>query len=143
MAKSLAMGTALFVQGEGSAYTRVGGLTSIPFPTLTKGRTEVTSFDSEAREYLPTLPDGGEPSFTGMYDAEDAGQTILKTDALATISPVREFRLDITEQDERWVFSASVGSFTVGAGGVDEALTFDSTLQVSGAINVISPIPAP
>lgn len=136
MAKTLALGTVLYVETTpgGGTYTAVGNLTNIGSPSLTKGETEVTDFDSTAREFLGTLPDNGEVPFSGWMNEGNAGQEILYDDANDAASPTRAWRIDFVRQDARFSFSGWVRSFQYTAGGIDEAYGFTGAIRVTGAV---------
>lgn len=139
MPKTLALGTILRVE-IGSVFTAVGHLTSIPTPSVSKNETEVTDFDSTAREFLGTLPDNGEISFSGFMNEGDAGQEQLYDDANDATSPVRTFQIDFVRQDVRFEFDGWVKSFQYTATGVDDAYGFEGSIRVTGAV-VKSTIP--
>lgn len=117
-----------------SVYTPIGNLTNIGTPTLTKGETEVTDFDSTAREFLGTLPDNGELAFSGMMNEGNAGQDVMFEDAQDADAPTRNFRLDFGRQAVRFSFAGWVKTFGYTAGGVDEAYGFDGTIRITGPV---------
>lgn len=133
MAKSLALGTVLRVEDD-SDFVAVGHLTSIGVPGPTKPEIDVTDFDSVAAEFLPGLPDFGTLEFSGFYNAEDTGQSLLFADAQDPDAPVRSFQIDFERQNVRFEFDAYVASFQPTAGGVGEAYTFEGSLRVTGAV---------
>jgi hypothetical protein len=105
-----------------------------------KPEVDVSDFDSTAAEFLPGLPDSGSLDFTVNYDNADAGQEVLFDDAQDPEAPVRGFRIEFTQQDIQFEFDAYVASFVPVAGGINQPITADGTLRVSGAV-VRGPIP--
>lgn len=140
MAKSLALGTIFSVE-IATVWTPIGNLTNVGVPGATKGETDVTDFDSTAREFLGTLADNGEMPFSGWFNYANAGQLALYTDANDPAAPTRNFRVDFTRQNVRFTFAGFVKSFVPNAGGVDDAYTFDGSIRVSGAVTDTTPIP--
>jgi len=63
----------------------VGGLVSIGFPDATKEEAETTDTDSGGqREFIPGLRDFGTVELTCRHDPEDAGQSALEANFLAS-----------------------------------------------------------
>jgi hypothetical protein len=135
MAKSTTRGVELYVENPATAgFIKVGNLTAIGVPGPTKPEVDVSDFDSVAAEFLPGIPDYGSLPFTVNYNNTDAGQEILFDDAQDPEAPVRTFRVDFTQQAERFEFDAYVSSFVPRAGGINQAITADGSLRVSGAV---------
>lgn len=141
MAKSTTRGVELYVENPATTgYVKVGRLTRIGVPGSTKPEVDVSDFDSDAAEFLPGLPDSGSLAFTVNYDNADPGQEILFDDAQDNEAPVRGFRIDFTQQDVRFEFDAYAGSFVPTAGGVNQAITAEGSLRVTGPVTR-GPIP--
>lgn len=135
MAKSTTRGVKLYVENPATTgYVAVGRLTRIGVPGATKPEVDMSDFDSEAAEFLPGLPDSGSLDFTVNYDSTDAGQEILFDDAQDPDAPVRSFRIEFTQQDVQFEFDGYVSSFVPVAGGVNQAITADGSLRVTGAV---------
>lgn len=128
MAKTVALGTTLSVAAD-----LVGNLTSIGAPGPVKAEIDITDFDSTSAEYLMSLPDSGEMSFSGFFNKTSVGQTALLTDALATTATTRAFTIVIPLQGT-FAFNGYVKSFVPSAGGPQEAVTFDGSVRVTGAV---------
>lgn len=145
MAKTQALGTKLYVEDAESPgdFIPVGNITSLPIPGPEKPEIDVTDFDSIGAESLPGLPDYGELSFSGFFNAENDGQLQMFTDAQDPDAPVRAFRIDMTRQNIRFSFNGYVRSFRPNAGGPNEAITFDGSIRVTGSVTHTTPIPAP
>lgn len=136
MSKELALGTKLYVESDTpGTYIAVGNLNSIGVPGPTKGEVEVTDFDSTAREYLATLPDNGEISFSGYFNEADAGQDFLFEDANDPAAPDRNFRIEFPRQGVEFEFAGFVKSFVPTAPGPDDAYGFDGSIRVTGAVS--------
>lgn len=115
-------------------YRPISNLTNIGTPGPTKGETEVTDFDSLAREFLATLPDNGELPFSGNMVYTNEGQALMFADANDPNAPSRTFRIDFTRQAVRFDFLAFVKSFRFTAGGVDDAYGYEGSLRITGAV---------
>lgn len=133
MAKSRSVGTKLLVAASaGSTKTAVGGLKSISGIDASADDVEVTDMGNTDgyREYLPGFKDGGEVTVSGYMDGEDAGQTRMLEllDSGDVVDCEIRFPAKIGKS---WTFKAGVTKFTTSA-DVDDAITFDATLKVSG-----------
>lgn len=117
-----------------AVHTPVGNLTSIETPGPVKGETEVTDYDSTAREFLSTLPDNGEIGLSGFMNEGNDGQETLFTDANSAAQTTRNWRIDFTRQAVRFSFAGWVKSFKYTAGGIDDAYGFDGSIRVTGAV---------
>lgn len=137
MAKTLGLGTVLRVEDPNTpgTFIAVASLNNIPSPSVTKGEVEVTTFDSVAREFLGTLPDNGDVPFSGVAEASDAGQGILRADATDSASTVRNWEIYWERQGITCEFSGYLSSFTAfNSTGIDDAITMEGTIRVSGEI---------
>lgn len=134
MPKTLALETKLYMEDPAATWTAIGNITSITSPGPTKGETEVTDFDSTAREFLGTLPDNGEIAYSGWFIEAQAGQEKMWTDANSATATARAWRLDFVRQDTRFTFSGYVRSHVISASGPDEAYVFNGAIRVTGAV---------
>ena len=79
---------------------------------------------------IEAMPDGGEVTVSGYMDGEDEGQTrmyeLLESGDVVDCEIVFPAKIGKT-----WSFKAGVTKFTTAA-DVDDAITFDATLKVSG-----------
>lgn len=127
MSKSNSVGTTLKVNSKS-----VGGVTSIDGVSVSADEIEVTALDNSTgyREFLQGFKDGGEVSVSGFLDGVDNGQaelyTLLESGASTTVLIIFPSAIGKT-----WTFTAFVKEFTTGV-DVDNAITFDVTLRVSG-----------
>ena len=125
--KSNSVGTTLKVNSKS-----VGGVTSIDGVSVSADEIEVTALDNSTgyREFLQGFKDGGEVSVSGFLDGVDNGQaelyTLLESGASTTVLIIFPSAIGKT-----WTFTAFVKEFTTGV-DVDNAITFDVTLRVSG-----------
>ena len=109
MAKSRSVGTKLKIAAKtGNTKVEVGGLKS------------VSGIDAS----------GGEVTVSGYMDGEDEGQTrmyeLMESGDVVDCEIVFPAKIGKT-----WSFKAGVTKFTTAA-DVDDAITFDATLKVSG-----------
>lgn len=133
MAKSRSVGTKLKIAAKtGNTKVEVGGLKSVSGIDASADEVEVTDMGNTDgyREYLPGFKDGGEVTVSGYMDGEDEGQTrmyeLLESGDVVDSEIVFPAKIGKT-----WSFKAGVTKFTTAA-DVDDAITFDATLKVSG-----------
>ena len=128
MAKSSSVGAKLTVNSK-----TIGGLTSINGIEVTADTIDVTDIGNVDgyREKLPGFKDAGEVTCSGFMDGEDAGQEELYT-LLASGAVVECTIVFPTAIGKTWSFKAGVTGFSTSF-DVDNAVTFDVTLAVSGA----------
>ena len=127
MAKSMAVGTTFSINSKA-----VGGLKSIGGVEVNADQAEVTSLDNTTgyKEYLAGFKDGGEVPLSGYLDGEDDGQeecyTLLNSGAAKAC--VITFPSTI---GKKWTFTGVVTKFATSV-DVNDAITFDCTIKVSG-----------
>jgi predicted secreted protein len=124
-----ALGTTL---GIGSPAVVVGLLTSIGGVDASAETIDVTALDSTGgyRKFLAGFKDGGEVAVSGFFDPTDPGQM----DVYEAFESGAEVPIVITfpaSLGATWTFQAIVTGFSTAA-DVEEALTFEGTLKVSG-----------
>lgn len=137
MSKSRSVGTKLIVNGK-----VVGGLKSIGGIDISADATEVTDLGNEDgyKEYLAGFKDAGEVSASGYLDGENEGQDEVY-DVLDSGDVVPcEIRFP-AKIGKSWYFDAAVTKFTTGA-EVEDAITFETALKVSGKPNLEKTKPA-
>lgn len=133
MAKSRSVGTKLLIAPKtGNTDVEVGALSSISGIDASADEVEVTDMGNTDgyREYLPGFKDGGEVSVSGYMDGEDEGQARLYE--LMESGDVVDCKIQFPEKiGKTWSFKAGVTKLTTSA-DVDDAITFEVTLKVSG-----------
>lgn len=133
MAKSRSVGTKLLIAPKtGNTDVEVGALSSISGIDASADEVEVTDMGNTDgyREYLPGFKDGGEVSVSGYVDGEDEGQARLYE--LMESGDVVDCKIQFPAKiGKTWSFKAGVTKFTTSA-DVDDAITFEATLKVSG-----------
>ena len=133
MAKSRSVGTKLQIPAAtGNTDVTVGGLKSISGIEVSADDTDVTSMDNTDgyREYLPGWKDGGEVGVSGYLDGDDDGQDRMY--ALLESGDVVSCKIVFPDKiGKTWSFKAGVTKFSTSA-DVDDAITFEATLKVSG-----------
>ena len=127
MSESNSVGTGLKVNNKA-----VGGLTSIDGVSISGDEIEVTDLGNSTgyRDYLQGFKDGGEVTLSGFLDGADEGQSEIYSllDSGSTTTVLIIFPAAI---GKTWTLTAFVKEFTTGV-DVDNAITFDVTLRVSG-----------
>lgn len=139
MSKSRSVGTKLKIttgSAGSTSLTPVGSLKSISGIDASADTVDVTDMGNESgyREFLGGFKDAGEVTVSGFFDGEDAGQTAMHDafESGETKAFVIAFPAAIGKQ---WSFSGIVTKFTTAA-DVDDAITFDATIKVSGAASL-------
>ena len=125
--KSSSVGTVLTVDAK-----VIGGLKSISGIEISADSIDVTDLGNSTgyKESLPGFKDGGEVACSGFMDGADEGQTQLYTllNSGAVVTCTIKFPTAI---GKTWTFQAGVTKFATGV-SVEDAITFDVTLKVSG-----------
>lgn len=111
----------------------IGSLTKITPPEKSTDSIDVTTLDvtDGYKRFIPGLKDGGEVTVSGFFDTEDDGQLALD----ATFEAGTEDTYVITfpaSFGATFTFDAIITKFTVGEVNVEDPLTFELTLKVSG-----------
>ena len=134
MSKSNAVGTKLNI-GTGNTAVTVGGLTSIGGIEISAETIDVTALDNSTgyREKVPGFKEVGDVSLSGFLDGADEGQeqmyTLLNSQAETTFEIVFPTRIG-----KKWTFT---GAFSTSA-DVGDAITFESTIIVTGQASLVS-----
>lgn len=123
--------------GSPSSYTAIGNVTSIQGPSGQAPVVDATHLTSTYREKLMGLPDEGQIQITGQFIAADAQQDALRDDR--TARTLREFKIVGPDSAFTLVFNAYVLTFSLSGIGVDEIVTFNTTLEISGSVAWITP----
>ena len=133
MSKSRSVGTKLLIAAAtGNTDVTVGGLKSISGIEVSADEVDVTDMGNTDgyREYLPGFKDGGEVPVSGYMDGADSGQDRMYE--LLESGDVVACKIQFPEKiGKTWSFKAGVTKFATSA-DVDDAVTFDATLKVSG-----------
>lgn len=119
---------------DGSVYTTIGEVVDPTPPPLTGETTDVTHEESPGgfREYLATLRDAGEPTFTINFDpsgATHAAHTSLLTDLVN--GTLQYWKVVYPGSVASWSFRGIVTSFEPEA-PMDGALRASVTIRTSG-----------
>jgi hypothetical protein len=127
MGANKGFGTTISIGG-----TNIGVLTSITSPEISTDTIETTVLDTANayRTFIAGLHDGGEVSFSGYYDASDAGQTALLTahDNGTVSNFVITFPATI---GATWTFTGVVTKLSTGEANLDDPLGFEVTVKVT------------
>lgn len=117
--------------------TVIGYLTSITPPEVSTDSIETTVLDSADgyRTFMQGLRDGGEVSLSGYFEATDAGQATLKTalDTGANDSYTITFPAGI---GATWTFTGFLTRYMTGEANLDDPLTFEITIKITGKPNL-------
>lgn len=127
-------------RGDGATptegFTLIAEIQNINGPNESTKQIDVTNLDSEAREYINGLIDGGEVSFDGNFVGSNAQQQGLRDDMVDGV--LRNFELALADDDTNPTtisFSAIVTAFGIKS-AVDTQVTFSATLKLSGLAEI-------
>lgn len=114
------------------ATNNVGCIKSISGPELSVSLIDITCLADTARKFLASpIPNSGKLSLSVFLDPDDVGAIAART-AVGTGAKVA---CVLTLSDATTAtFDAYVEAWKMNIGGVDEALSADIDLQISGAI---------
>lgn len=116
--------------GSGIIWDRVRGVSSFSGPNTSKSKIDVTSFDSNRKEYIYGIPDEGDISFTMFFYPNDPiHKAILKEDVPAHYN--RPWRLELSD-GTIYEFEGNISSAPL-SGDMDAAVSWSLTLSVSGS----------
>lgn len=122
---------------------KVAELTSIGGLELSADTIDTTSLDSDGgyRTFTGGFKDGGEVSISGFFNPKDGGQAAVyqafesgNTTECEIVFP--------TALGASWDFNAVVTGFSTGA-ELEEAVSFEATLKVSGKPELVLPPAGP
>ena len=135
MAATRAQGTILKFTPAGGTQVVVGKLTSVGEIAPEAEEVDITTLESTGgyREYMQGFRDSGELEITGFHDADDAGQTALRTAFASGASGAFEVKFP---DDTAVTFSGFIKSHTIGSAEVDGAIGFGAVIRISGAVTV-------
>lgn len=124
--------TKLYIGNNASpiVYTHVKEVLGIPPVVQEAPEIDVTSLDSQAREYIGALPTGDELDLEFNWIGDDAGQIALG--AAKDAGTATPFRVDFPD-GTRLEFTAVVRSFGPGA-AIDEQIKGSAKLKISGLV---------
>lgn len=112
-----------------AAYTAISQVKDVTPPQLELGTVETTHLLSAAREFMPTIHDGGEVSFNLEFDPADAQHMALDTSWRA--KTVETWRITMDDEDGTLIdFTGFITTF-----GIDQ-LTVDSVVMIPCAIRI-------
>jgi len=132
-----ALNTTIAVTPHGGSLTAIGQVLSISNAGGGEvGERDTTVLSSTVHTSMPTIPDNGEVTFTINYDPTDTGHTTVRNfkDSPPAILPVWVVTFN-TSSSNTATFSGWVKNVDgANSEGVDENLTMDVTIRVSGAV---------
>jgi len=127
MAKIPSIGAVITIGGS-----VVGGVDSFTIPEGDIAEIDVTTLDSDAKEYVAGLADNGTFTISGKYDKADAGQVYCRTAANQGGAPKA---CSVAFSDgSNYEFNAILKAPGASGGGVDSAVEFSVSLRISGEV---------
>lgn len=115
--------------------TDIAQVVGITPPQMTVGTSETTHLGSSWREYISTLPDGGEVSLTIEYDSAAATHAALWTAFTGGAAEAWSVVFNDTG-DTAIAFSGILTGFAWDEVTVDNVVTASLTIQITGAVTV-------
>lgn len=125
-------------RGDGATpenFTTIGEVTTFNGPNKTVNEIDVTSFDSEAEEFVFGVPSNGEVSFEFNFVGSNVEQQGLQTDADAGTK--RNYRIvlnDHATSPTRFDFLAGIKAVGFQGQGPNAAYKGSCTLKISGEV---------
>lgn len=113
-----------------ATFTAITQVKDITPPSLELGTVETTHLTSDAREFMPTIHDGGEVSFNLEYDPADA-QHIALYDSWAA-KTVEVWKIELGDGDTVIDFSGFITKFGIDQMTVDSVNTIPVTIRTTG-----------
>lgn len=113
--------------------TNIGGLTSIGTPEKSADTIETTTMDvtDGYKTFIQGIKDGGEISVKGFFDTADAGQMTL--DAAFENGTLDTYIITFPATiGATFNFTGIVTKFTVGEATIEDPLSFELTVKISG-----------
>ena len=112
--------------------SNVGFIKSISGPELSVSLIDITALSDTARKFLASpIPNSGKLSLSVFLDPDDVGAVACRT----AVGSGAIVACVLTLSDATTAsFNAFVESWKMNVGGVDEALSADIELQISGVI---------
>lgn len=133
--RAVASKKSALLRGNGAnpqTFTLVGEIRDISGPDGQTGLIEVTTLESDGKEYVVDVPDFGNVSLQMNLDENDAPQLGMENDFYTQAK--RDFRLRLsTPLQKTLAFSGYVTAFAYGA-RVGSQLTANATIKITGGV---------
>lgn len=115
--------------------TTIGRLRSIGEIKADSDAIDVTTLDAQDgyKQYIQGYKDMGEVTVEGFFDADNAGQTCLRS--LYASGGITPFTVTFPDQS-RASFTAFVKGYSLGAASVDGAIAFSAVLRLTGGVTL-------
>jgi hypothetical protein len=134
-----ALGTKVSASADGgSSYVNIGQLVSVGNPGGGEvGERDTTVLSSVAHTNAPTIPDNGEVTISVNFDPTDAGHNQLISWKNSPPAQMPAWKVDFATVPATMAsFSGWVKSIEPTAEGIDDNLTADITVRVSGGSTI-------
>lgn len=118
--------------------TAVAGLTSIGAPPRTADTLDTTTLNNPGgyRTFIGGFKDGGELPISGFFEPDDAGQIAL--DAAYESGAEMDFLIIFpAPMTASYAFRGVVTALTAGSADLEELLSFESTIKISGKPDLV------
>ena len=136
MSKSRSVGTVLNINSNKGGALRCIGCIELSADTIV---VFYLGSSTGYREFLQGFKDAGEIALSGFYDGDDEGQaevyTLFESGDIVDCSIVFPAAIGKT-----WSFKAVVTKFATSA-DLDDAITFEASLKVSGKSTLAATVP--
>ena len=111
------------------SYTAFAQLTDFSGPSTEVKTVDVTTYDDDATVCLPVIVDNGEVTFSVVYDSDTHDDLV----SLARTPIVAKWKVTFPDASVQ-KFDGILTKFEPKAGGVEDKLTADVTIKISGEI---------
>ena len=114
--------------------TNIGYLTSVKPPEKSADTIETTTLDSVSgyKTFIQGMRDGGEVKVAGYFDVTDTGQIAMDTAHDAGTVDAYTITFPASMGSPTVTFDAVVTKMAIGEANLEDAVTFEVTLKVSG-----------
>lgn len=118
-----------------SVFTAIAQLVNVTPPSMSVGTSETTHLASTWREFIGSIPDGGEITFTIEYDSADASHAALSSKFAGCA--VENWKVLFNDAgDTEVAFSGIITGFSWDEVVIDNVVTASLTVKVSGTVTV-------
>lgn len=122
--------------GDPETFTKISSMTAVTgLGGGGRSEQEISTFDSDAKEFFLGLIDNGTISLSGIFQANDALQSQLENDANSDVSRNYEVALP---SGIKWSFSGRISKFEMEF-PVDGVARFNSAVRLSGSVTRVNP----
>ena len=139
-------GTIVSISEDGETYQQIGCLLGYDRAGASRNDIDITCADDEAKKFLPGLKDNGTLSIDLNYEPESAGWAMVLDSEDSNEN--YHFKIEMSNKPDE----AGTGSLrefqgyvntTSDSGAVDDKVSANVDIKITGAITRTAPVPGP